>query len=100
MMCRQIAKLQKQLKKYLDAIKGSKHGRNLGKFTTYYFSFGVYKITIRSNTNDGMIYYTEESCVKLNASILLALTSFVLITTAAGAIGASALASGVVIFQS
>ena len=83
----------KQLKKYLDGIKGSKKGRNLGNFTTYYYSSGFYKVKIYSNSKDGMIYYDYEYCWKVNATILLAVTSIVLIASGAGAsVGAPALA--------
>ena len=82
-----------QLAKYINAIKGSRPGRNLGCFTTYYYSGGFYEIIIRSNSGDGMIYYTSKYCWKLNATILLALTSFVLICTGAGSgIGVTGLA--------
>ena len=89
----------KQLAKYLQAIKGSKAGRNLGNYTTYYFSdIGFYQVKIRSDTNDGMIYYSYDYCWKVNAFMLLAITSIVLICTGVGAgAGAAGLSSSAAI---
>lgn len=75
----------KQLAKYINAIGGAKTGRNLGCFTTYYFSGGFYEVKIRSTTSDGMIYYDYSYCWKVNATIALAITSIVLICTGVGA---------------
>ncbi|MGM9680633.1 MAG: RHS repeat-associated core domain-containing protein [Eubacteriales bacterium] len=64
-----------QLKKYIDNLSGSRAGRNLGKFTTYYLaSEGIYEVIFRSNTSDGMIYYEYHYCwnILLYASILFA----------------------------
>lgn len=67
-------------------------GRNLGTFKTYYYSNGFYEVNIYSNSDDGMIYYDYKYCWKVNATILLAVTSIVLIATGAGAsVGAPAL---------
>ncbi|MBQ8165222.1 MAG: RHS repeat-associated core domain-containing protein, partial [Clostridia bacterium] len=75
----------KQLKKYLDGISGSKKGRNLGTFKTYYHNYsGFYEVKIYSNSNDGMIYYDYNYSWKVNTTILLAVTSIALIATGAG----------------
>ena len=82
----------KQLKKYLDGIKGSKKGRNLGVFRTYYYSYGFYEVKIYSNSNDGMIYYDYDYCWRVNTMMLAAVASIALIASGAGAsVGASAL---------
>ena len=84
----------KQLSKYINGIRGSKCGRNLGTFTTYYYSGGFYEVKISSTTSDGMIYYDYNYCWRVNATILLAVTSIVLIGTGVGAgAGATGLAS-------
>ena len=84
----------KQLSKYINGISGSKPGRNLGTFTTYYYSSGFYEVKIRSVTSDGMIYYDYNYCWRVNATILLAVTSVVLICTGVGSgAGATGLAT-------
>ena len=74
-----------QLSKYIKGVSGSKPGRNLGTFTTYYYSGGFYEVEIQSTTNDGMIYYSYDYCWRINVTILLAVTSVVLICTGVGA---------------
>ena len=83
----------KQLQKYLNGISGSKKGRNLGDFSTYYYSGGFYEVNIYSSSNDGMIYYDYKYCWKVNGLMLAAVASIALISTGAGAsVGAPALA--------
>ena len=85
----------KQLQKYLDALSNTKAGRNLGNFKTYYFSTLFYEVTIRSNSNDGMIYYSYKTNEKINGAMLLAVTSFILIATGVGSPAGVAGMSGV-----
>ena len=81
-----------QLQKYIDAVDGSKAGRNLGNFITYFYFNGIYRVYIRSNSYDGMIYYKFEYCWDLNIAIALAVGSFVLISTGVGSgVGATGL---------
>jgi RHS repeat-associated protein len=85
----------KQLAKYIGAVDGAKVGRNLGLFTTYYYdNTGLYKVDIRSDSSDGMIYYKYSYCWKVTAAILILVGSIVLLKTGVGAgVGAKGLAA-------